>query len=100
MNRRVTLVNTLLRAKNELKMVRRTAILAGIIFTIEFPYALFLFISFFTSPPKYHFRIAWIFIDISLVAVLIALFQFTQPLKISIKRVFKTRPNFIVPALA
>lgn len=100
MNRRVTLVNTLLRAKNELKMVRRTAILAGIIFTIEFPYALFVFLSFFTTPPKYHFRIAWIFIDISLVAVLIALFQFTEPLQISIRKLFKTRPNTIVPALA
>ena len=99
MNRRVVLVNTLLRAQNELKMIRRTAILPGMIFTIGFPYALFLFISFFTSPPKYHFRIVWIFIDLSLVAVLIALFQFTEPLKNSMKKLFKTRPNVIVPTL-
>lgn len=97
MNRRVILVNTILRAQNELKMVRRTAILAGIIFTIEFPYALFLFISFFTTPPQYHFRIAWIFVDLSLVAVLIALFQFTDPLRASIKKIFQIWPNGIMP---
>ena len=34
-----------------------------ILFTAGFPYALFVFISFFTTPPKYHFRIAESFIN-------------------------------------
>jgi len=100
MNKRVTPINTLLRVKRELKMVRRTVILIMILLTLGFPYALFIFMSFFTIPPKYHFRIALIFIDVSLVLVLIALFQFTDPLKTSIMKLIKMRPNVVVATVA
>ncbi|CAF1049244.1 unnamed protein product [Adineta steineri] len=84
MNQRIIPVNTLVRARRELKMFRRTVTLLMIIFILDFPYALFIFISFFNAAPKYHFRIAYIFVDIALACVMIVLFQFTDPLKTSI----------------
>jgi hypothetical protein len=81
MSERVTPVNTLNRAKRELKMVRRTAILVSILIAYCFPYATFIFVSFFLAIPKYHFRISYIFIDTSYLFVMIALFQFTDPWK-------------------
>ncbi len=99
MSKRVTVVNTLYRAQRELKMVRRIVILVVGITTIGFPYALFVFLSLFTNPPKYHFRIAYIFVDASLTFVMIAMFQFTEPLKTSIMKKINGRGNAIVPAI-
>jgi hypothetical protein len=86
MSVRVTLVNTLSRARRELKMVRRTVILVSILIVYCFPYAMFIFLSFFIVIPKYHFRISYVFIDASYLFVMIALFQFTDPLKASIMK--------------
>jgi hypothetical protein len=93
MTERVTPVNTLYRAKRELKMVRRTVILVSILIIYCFPYAMFIFLSFFIQIPKYHFRISYIFIDASYLFVIIALFQFTAPLKISIMKLIQKRQN-------
>lgn len=90
MNKNVTPVNTSLRLKRELRMVRRIVILVGGITVLGFPYTLFCFISLFTAPPKYHFRIAYIFVDFSLVFVMIAIFQFTDSLKEFIMRKDRT----------
>jgi hypothetical protein len=98
MSKRVTPANTLFRAQRELKMVRRTVILVMILFIAGLPYALFVFISFFTTPPKYHFRIAFAFIDLSLALVMISLFQFTDILKTSIKEILKGRSNTVITA--
>ncbi|CAF0888361.1 unnamed protein product [Rotaria sp. Silwood1] len=99
MSKNVTPANTLCRAQKELKMVRRIVILVMGIVTIGFPYALFVFISFFTAPPKYHFRIAYIFVDTSLTFVMIALFQFTEPLKISIIKRITRQTNIVIPTI-
>jgi hypothetical protein len=99
MSKRVTPVNTLFHAQRELKMVRRIVILVIGIATIGFPYAIFLFVSYFTTPPKYHFRIAYIFVDVSLAFVMIAIFKFTEPLKISIMKKINGRVNMILPAI-
>jgi hypothetical protein len=97
MSERVTPVNTLSRAKRELKMVNRIFILTIILMIFGVPYMSFIFMSFFVSPPKYHFRIAFIFVDISLVFMITVLFQFTDPLKESIiKRIKRQRPNVAV----
>ncbi|CAF1494862.1 unnamed protein product [Adineta ricciae] len=97
MNQNVTRVNILFRAKQELKMVRRIVILIFGITMIGIPYVTFIFISFFTTPPKYHFRVVFIFLDTSLLFVMIALFQFTDPLKIFIMRKVKRNPTKTVP---
>jgi hypothetical protein len=100
MNKRVTPANILLRARRELKMIRRIVILFMGVATIGFPYTLFVFISFFKDPPKYHFRIAVIFFDISLAFVIIALFQFTEPLRKSIMKRINGRSTMIIPVIA
>jgi hypothetical protein len=81
--------NTWIRARRELKMVRRITILTFLIFTYCFPYAVFAFMSFYSNGaalPVYHFRIAYIFIETLYVGVVIALFQFTDPVKLILTR--------------
>jgi hypothetical protein len=95
MSKRVAPANTLSRAQRELKMVQRTVILVIILLTFGIPYVLFIFVSFFTTPPKYHFRIAYIFVDVSLIFMMITLFQFTDPLKSSMMKRIKRRSNMV-----
>ena len=86
MNQHTTCVNRIARAQRELKMFRRTVTLLMILFIIDFPYALFIFMSFFNRAPVYHFRIGYIFVGVALVCVMVALFQFSDALKQSIKQ--------------
>jgi hypothetical protein len=81
MSKRIMPANTLLRAQRELKMVQRTVIIITTLITLGVPYASFVFMTIFTSSPKYDLRIGYMFIDVSLVFAMIALFQFTDPLK-------------------
>jgi hypothetical protein len=100
MSKRVTPLNTLSRAQRDLKMVRRTVILVSILFILCFPYAMFIFLSFFMEIPKYHFRIAYIFVDGSYTFVLITVFQFTDQLKTSIGKKIKGREIMVVTTIA
>ncbi|CAF4326550.1 unnamed protein product, partial [Adineta steineri] len=84
MNTHVTPINTLLRARRELKMIRRTVILITIVVTVCFPYQLFFIMSLFNRKPKYNFRIAYVFGDISILCVIITVFIFTDRLKASV----------------
>ncbi|CAF4538942.1 unnamed protein product, partial [Rotaria sp. Silwood1] len=68
MNKRITSANVLSRAERELKMVRNIVTISTILVILGLPYAIFILMSFFTTIPKYHFRIAFIFIDISTTA--------------------------------
>ncbi|CAF1227491.1 unnamed protein product [Adineta steineri] len=99
MNKRVIPANILLRAHRELKMVRRTVILIIILITVCLPYQILIIISFFTYPPKYHFRIVYIIINISLVCIIIVLFQFTDQLKTSIMKRIGRPPNAVLPGV-
>ncbi|CAF4207433.1 unnamed protein product, partial [Rotaria sordida] len=63
---RVIHATALFRAKKELKMVQYIVILVVILIILGFPYVLFILISFFTNLPKYHYRIAYLFIHVSL----------------------------------
>jgi hypothetical protein len=100
MNKRATPINTLSRAQRELKMVHRIVSLITIIMTTGVPYGIFIIMSFFNRAPKYHFRIAFLFVDVSLVFVMIPLFQFTDPLKTSVMKRIKPRPNVVVARVA
>jgi hypothetical protein len=91
----VTTCNTLARAERELKMVRRTMILITILITIFFPYTIIWFMAFFDKAPKYHFRIAYTFVNVSILSVMISLFQFTDPLKTSVMKRLKRRINVV-----
>ncbi|CAF1243817.1 unnamed protein product [Adineta steineri] len=99
-SKRVVSANILFRAQRELKMIRRTVILVTILSTICAPYQTLIIISLFTEPPKYHFRIAYVFLDLSLLCVIIVLFQFTDPVKISIIKRIKRLSNMIIPTIS
>ena len=81
MSKIVTPVNQFLRAQRELKMIRRIVMLIIVLITLGLPYTIFFLMSFFTNPPKYHFRISFLFVDVSVACVMIVLFQFTDPIK-------------------
>ncbi len=99
MGKRVTSTNILFRTQRELKMVRRTIILVGVLIISGLPYTIFIIISFFTTPSKYYFRIAFIFIDAGMVLVMFVLFQFTDPLKASLIKRINLRPNTVAVAI-
>jgi hypothetical protein len=99
-SKRVTSANALFRAQRELKMVHRIVSLITIIMTTGIPYTIFVLMSFFNRVPKYHFRIAFLFVDLSLVFVMVTLFQFTDPLKTSVMKRIKPRPNVVVARVA
>jgi hypothetical protein len=98
MNQRVTPANTLSRAERDLKVVYRIVILIQILFTSGFPLCLFLVLSFFDQLPKYHYRIGLIFVYSSVLFVMVALFQFTDPLKASVLKILSCRPNTVIQA--
>jgi hypothetical protein len=81
MSKLVTPVNQLLRIQRDLKMVRRIVIHLLILVALGLPYTIFFIISFFTNPPRYHFRLAFLSVDISLACVIITLYQFSDPIK-------------------
>ncbi|CAF1159138.1 unnamed protein product [Adineta ricciae] len=81
MSKHVTAIVVYTRAQKELKMVRRIVILVMILTFICLPYEIFVLMGMFTSPPQYHFRIAYIFVDSSYTLVIMILFQFTEPVR-------------------
>ncbi|CAF1408305.1 unnamed protein product [Adineta steineri] len=99
MSKNVTSINVLARARRELKMIRNIVILVTILIGVGFVYAIFIIMSFFNSLPKYHFRIAYVFGSSSFLLVIITLFQFTDPLKISLRKLINRRPNKIAPII-
>ena len=99
-NRRVIAVNLLARAQRELKMVRRIIILIAILMILGIPYTVFIIMSFFHPAPQYHFRIAYIFTDVSLPLMMVVLFQFNEPLKASLIRRFNPRVHVVTAVTA
>jgi hypothetical protein len=99
MSTRIILVNTLVRAQRQLRMIRRIIYLVFGLLVLGLPYVVFIFMSFFNSAPKYHFRLAYIFVDGSSPLVLIALFDIAEPLKISVMKRINRQPNRIIPTM-
>jgi hypothetical protein len=62
-------------------MVRNIVTITSILVILGLPYATLIFMSFFTTIPKYHFRLAFIFIDTSTTASMIALFKTTDAIR-------------------
>jgi hypothetical protein len=98
-SKRVTPVNILSRAQRELKMVRRIILLLSTLSIVGIPYITSLLMSFFTTSPKYHFRIILISSYISLTFIMIVLFQITEPFKEFVMKRISYRPNIIIPAV-
>ena len=83
---RTTVANNLFHARRELKLIQRTFILSSTLIFLGVPYMIFVFISFVTEPPKYHFRIAYFSIDFSMLAIVIMMFYFTQQVRDIIRK--------------
>jgi hypothetical protein len=98
MSKRATPGNTLSRAQRELKMIVRIIRLISILLSAGLPYTIFIFMSFFKSAPKYSFRIAYVSMDISLLFVMIVLFQNTDVVMIFVMKTINRRSNTIVAA--
>jgi hypothetical protein len=96
MGNNMTTTITLFRAERDLAMVRRIVILLHILLTAGIPMTVFFILSFFNLAPKYHTRIGFFFINTSLLCVMIVLFQFTDSLKDSVKKVIFSRQNVTV----
>lgn len=99
MSKRVAPANVLFHAQRELVMVRRAVMIISILVALGFPYLVFVIESFFTSIHKYHFRIIYVFIDISMALVAIILLQFTDPLKIAVMKRLRRRVVAVVPTV-
>ncbi len=100
MGRDLTPVITLLRAQRNLTMVRRIVILLHILLTAGVPMTFFFVLSFFNHAPKYHTRIGYFFVDISLLCVMVVLFHFTDSLKASVKKIMYARRNTVLPTMS
>ncbi|CAF1283294.1 unnamed protein product [Adineta steineri] len=100
MNKRVTSMNTMNRIERQFRMIRRILSLVFILVILGFPYALFILMSFFHATPKYAFRIAYIFVNVSLTLVMIALFEISEPLKMSLMKRIHKKPTRVIPTVA
>ena len=81
MNQLITPVNQYLRIQREFVMVRRIVMLLSVLITLGLPYTIFFLMSFFTNPPRYYFRWAFLSVDVSLACVIIVLLQFSDSIK-------------------
>jgi hypothetical protein len=97
MSKRIVPVNTLFRARRDLKMASRIVILINILLIGGFPMTLFIFLSFGNLAPKYHFRIGYLFVYVSILFIMITLFQFTDLLKASVKKLIYGQRNMVFP---
>ena len=73
--------NKLFHARRQLKMVRRIFILIDVLLLLGLPYTTFIVMSFVAKLPKYHFRIIFVFVYVSSILVMGALFYCTQTIK-------------------
>ena len=99
MGKNLTPVTTLFRAQRDLAMVRRIVILLHIILIAGVPMTLFFVLSFFNRAPKYHSRIGYIFLYTSLPCLMVALYQCSDSLKTSTKKIIYGRKNTVLPTV-
>ena len=77
--RSVLSLQTVQICRRELVMIRRIMITISILLIPGMPYMIFLFISFARKPPKYYYRIALFFLDLSQALIMIVLYKYSKP---------------------
>lgn len=95
MSSHVSCSNRFVHVQRDVKVVRRTVIIVTILIAVCFPYTLIMIMSFFNYTLKYHFRIAYVFVDASILSIMMALFHFVDPLKASLIKKMKWGLNAI-----
>ncbi|CAF1378834.1 unnamed protein product [Adineta ricciae] len=96
MNLRITCSNTLHRAHQQLQMIQRIVLIVMILLTTGLPYVVFITLSFVDHRWKYFLRVADLFVSISMILVLIALYQCTEPLQKAMKNIIQRHTNTVV----
>ncbi|CAF1662332.1 unnamed protein product [Adineta ricciae] len=96
MSKRVMPANLLSRAQRELRMVFRIMILISTLLALGIPYATFILMGYFTQPPEHSFRIAYVFVCISLLIIILILFNGTDPVRLSLMKQINRRPNTVI----
>jgi hypothetical protein len=96
-NRATSSAQTMFQARRELAMVQRLVTIISFLLTLGLPYTIFVIMSFITNPPKYYYRIAILFVDLSQPFIIAALFKYSQPVMdvlLKFKRIFS---NVVYP---
>jgi hypothetical protein len=75
----ISSTQTLQQARRELVMAKRIVTIISILVLFGLPYTTFMFISFITKPPKYYYRIAILFSNLSQDFIMIVVFKFSRP---------------------
>ncbi len=70
---------TIFQARRHLAMVKRVIMIISILLIYGVPYTVFMFMSFVTRPPRYHYRISIMCADVSQTLIMLALFKFSRP---------------------
>jgi hypothetical protein len=100
MNQHVTPANTLRPAQRDIKVVCRIIILVQMLILAGVPMTTFIFLSFANRAPKYHFRIGFMFVYVAILFVMIMLYQFTDSLKTSLKKLLTGPPSTVIASVA
>ncbi len=92
MNSRATSsTQSIFQARRELVMVQRIVTIISILLILGLPYTIFMFTSFITKLPKYHYRISILFVDLAQAFIMVVLLKSSQPVMnvlLKFKRVF------------
>jgi len=83
--------HTIFQARRELVMVERIVTIISILVILGLPYTIFMFMSFIRKPPKYHYRISILFVDLAQAFIMVVLLKSSQPIMdiiLKFKRVF------------
>ena len=92
--------SALVRTRREVKMVRSTVIVVGTLIGAGFPYMIFILMDFFEAPWMFDFRIGFAFIDVLMPSTMLAVYQFNDPLRMSITKRLTVRINRITATTA
>lgn len=70
---------TVFQARRELTVVKRIVTIISVLVIFGLPFTFFMFLSFVTTPPKYHYRFSLLSADLFQTVIMIGLFRCSQP---------------------
>ena len=91
---RTTSFARMYRVRRNLFVVRRIITKILILLVLGMPYTIFIFMSFFTTPPKYHLRIAIFLLVLSQTLIMIAIIYFCRPVSNVLMKVLRMNANY------
>ena len=89
MNERMKRICLLSRRKRELKMIKTIVTMNTILVILAIPSVIFLLISCFTTIPKWHFRLTFLFTDLCTTALIIVVLKTNESVRIAAVKTLK-----------